>query len=306
MIRFSAILFFCIAMVNTLFANEVFKKLDDRMKQTNSLVCVGLDPDPSKMPLSLTNFSSNLEDTVFAFLSEVVDITAPQVCAYKIQKAFFDQFDDGHILLRNICAYIHQFYPDIPIFIDCKIGDTDNTMKAYMHLLFEDIKADGVVINPYMGDDVFEPFLNDPHKVALVLVQTSNPNAKVVQEIALENGRKLWEEILDLTLARWNKNGNMIPILSSNTSMNNYTSVRKVIPQDVPILLAGIGSQGGNPEVMNQLLNQDKRGVFVNSSRGILYPYNPSIENWKEEVLKAVLDLKFELNKIRFGESSND
>lgn len=298
---FAIVFILCCAMINTTFAHEVFRKLDARMVKTNSLVCVGLDPDITKMPLSLMSSDQALEDNVYSFLTQIIDITAPHACSFKLQKAFYDQFERGHRLLRNIVRYIHKNWPDIPVFVDCKIGDTDNTMKAYMHLLFEDIQADAVVINPYMGDDVFEPFIQDVSKVGIVLIQTSNPNAKVVQELKLAHGKILWQEMLQLTLDRWNKNNNLMVVLSSTTDAQNYTSIREQIPQDMPILLAGIGAQGGNPIVMKQLLNNDKRGVFVNSSRGILYPYTPENSAWQSAVLKAVIELKEMLNDIRNG-----
>ena len=286
--------------INSSFANDI-KTLDERIKKVDSLVCVGLDPDIKKMPKSITDLNISNEDKVYKFLIEVIKITAPHVSAYKIQKAFYDQFDNGHILLKTIVHYIHSNYKDILVFIDCKIGDTDNTMKTYMETLFENIKADGVVINPYMGDDVFEPFMQDKNKIGIVLVQTSNPNAKIVQELKLKNEKMLWEEILDILITRWNVNKNLIPVLSSNTDNLNYSLIRQRIPQDMPILLAGVGSQGGDPIVVKQLLNNDKRGVFVNSSRGILYPYDPTDENWQKSVLQSVVELKNTLNNLRRG-----
>lgn len=283
--------FLFIVFINFNFANDVIKQLDERIFQTNSLVCVGLDPDLGKLPLPY-------KEDIFLFLSEIIDITSPHVCAYKIQKAFFDRFANGYSLCREICSYIHINYPAIPIFIDCKIGDVGNTMQSYMALIFDDMKADGVVVNPYMGDDIFAPFLEDSNKVAIVLIQTSNPNAKVVQELPLANGKVLWEEILDIAVSRWNTNKNIIPVLSSKSG-SDYNLVRKKIPQDMPILLVGIGAQEGNPQVLGQLLNKDKRGVFVNSSRGILYPYTPEDENWRTEVLRAVIRLKETLNRFR-------
>lgn len=297
---FKFLLLICCAMVNIV-ANEVFQKLDRAMINANSFVCVGLDPDITKIPLSIIKTSSNTEDCVYNFLTQIIDITAPYACSFKLQKAFYDQFDLGHDLLRKTVAYIHENHPGIPAFIDCKIGDTDNTMKAYMYLLFEDIKADAVVINPYMGDDVLEPFIQDKNKVGILLIQTSNPNAKIVQELALSNGKKLWEQMLDFAIGRWNKNKNLILVLSSNTDTQDYAAIREKIPQDMPILLAGIGAQGGNPAILKQLLNKNGRGVFVNSSRGILYPYNRSDEQWKDAVLKAVIELKEALNTIRMG-----
>lgn len=286
-------------MVANIYAHDAFKMLDNRMVQINSLAGVGLDPDITKMPLEFLNSNQSDEEKVFSFLKEVIDITAPHSCCYKLQKAFYDQFDLGHELLRKTVEYIHEKHPGIPAFIDCKIGDTDNTMKAYMTLFFEDLKADAVVINPYMGDDVLEPFMQDPKKAAIVLIRTSNPNAKVVQELPLANGKKLWEEMLDLALSRWNKNSNLIVVLSSNVDACDYAAIRSKIPQDTPILLAGIGLQGGDPAVMKQLLNDEGRGVFVNSSRGILYPYHQSDANWRDAVLNAVVELKNVLNDIR-------
>lgn len=159
--------FFCILTISQISGNEVTRKLDERMKSVDSLACVGLDPDLSKMPLTITSLNLPCEEKVYLFLTQVVEITSPHVCCYKIQKAFFDQFDHGHCLLRRICQYVHEKYPDIPVFIDCKIGDIDNTMIAYMNLIFKDFSADGVVVNPYMGDDVLEPFLNDEKKQRL-------------------------------------------------------------------------------------------------------------------------------------------
>lgn len=291
-------LLLCAAITTHVCANEAFKKLDDRIIHVNSLVGVGLDPDLTKMPYEIINSDQSPEQKTFSFLKEVITITAPHSCCFKLQKAFYDQFDLGHELLRQTVQFIHENYPDIPAYVDCKIGDTDNTMKAYMSLLFDDIKADAVVINPYMGDDVLEPFMNDPKKTAIVLIQTSNPNAKIVQDIPLANGKKLWQEMLDLALERWNKNNNLIFVLSSNSDCD-YSLVRSKIPQNSAILLAGIGLQGGNPQVVRQLLNNDKRGVFVNSSRGILYPYAQDDANWRSAILSAVIELKNVFNDIR-------
>jgi len=278
---------------------SLYEKIDNAIIQSNSLVCVGLDPDISKMPLCLVNKDISDEEKVFTFLMQIIDITASHACAFKIQKAFYDQFDLGHALLKETVQYIKNNYPHIPVIIDCKIGDTDNTMLAYMHLLFEDIQADAVVVNPYMGDDVLEPFMQDQHKGAVVLVQTSNPRAQIVQEITSINNIPLWQEILHLTLNRWNVNNNLILVLSSNANLSNYEAIRQQIPQNVPILLAGIGLQGGNPIILKQLLNENNRGVFVNSSRGILYPYDRNNNNWHIEVLNAVVELKNMLNTIR-------
>ncbi len=279
--------------------NECIDKLHRRM--TDSLVCIGLDPDWEKLPLEIRGRGSNLEERIFSFLKEVIDLTAEHACAFKIQKAFYDSFDKGPALLRDTVSYLKENHSDVPVFIDCKIGDIDNTMNAYIHNLFELIGADGVVINPYMGDDVFQPFFDDPEKVAIVLVQTSNPQAKVVQELKLDSGEFLWERVLDLTLSRWNRKGNLIPVLSSNAETSDFKAIRREIPQETPILLAGIGAQGGNLSLIRDLLNEQKSGVFVNSSRGILYPYSPDESDWREAIRQAAIKLKDQINRVRYA-----
>lgn len=289
-----------VLLCNATWANVCLDNLSKQMHIKNSLVCVGLDPDPRKFPNEIQNMKNiSVEQKTLLFLKDVVDITADHVCAYKIQKAFFDIYNDGHKLLHDTIEYIHAKHPGIPVFVDCKIGDIDNTMQAYMDNLFKELNADGVVINPYMGDDVFEPFITDKNKVAIVLVQTSNPNAKIVQELKLSNGKVLWEEMLELTVNRWNQNSNLIPVLSSNSSNVDFKKVRKSIPQNMPILLAGVGSQGGDEGVVRDLLNNNGSGVFINSSRGILYPYKKDDLQWRSKVLSAVDNLKQSINSMR-------
>ncbi len=280
-------------------ASAVLDSLNKAMLEKDTLVCVGLDPDPSKMPLEMMALDLPLNERVYAFLVSVVDITADHVCAYKAQKAFFDDLKGGQDLLVKIVRYVKSNHKGIPVFIDCKIGDTENTMGAYMNHLFDRVKADGVVVNPYMGDDVFLPFYDDPEKVALVMVQTSNPSAKIVQELKLSSGEFLWEKTLDFTINRWNKKKNLIAILSSNSQDYDYRALRKTIPDEMPILLAGVGAQGVSLSVLKDLLDQRGTGVFVNSSRGILYPYPIESTEWRTRILEETVKLKDQINEIR-------
>jgi len=272
--------------------------LRDAMVSKNTLACVGLDPDLSKMPLAITGPHASDEVKVSRFLCEVIDITGPHVCAYKVQKAFFDVFPKGHELLTKIVAYAQENYPEVMVFIDAKVGDIDNTMEAYLHNIFEEIQADGLVVNPYMGDDVLRPFELLGDKAAIVLVKTSNPGADIVQNIVLSDGRMLWQYMLQLVAERWNKGSNLIPVLSSIADAD-LSSVRQVIPDDMPILFAGYGVQGGNLDHFRQLLDSTGRGVFVNSSRGVLYPYYPAETEWRQKILTAVIELKETLNQGR-------
>jgi orotidine-5'-phosphate decarboxylase len=275
--------------------------LRDAMASKNTLACVGLDPDLSKMPLSITGPHASDEVKVWRFLREIIDITGPHVCSYKVQKAFFDVFPKGHELLAKVVAYAQDRYPEVMVFIDAKVGDIDNTMEAYLRNIFEEIRADGLVVNPYMGDDVLKPFESLGDKVGIVLVKTSNPGADIVQNIVLSDGRMLWQYMLQLVAERWNKGSNLIPVLSSIADAD-LSVVRQVIPDDMPILFAGYGVQGGSLDHFRQLLDSTGRGVFVNSSRGVLYPYDPTETEWRQKILDAVIELKETLNQ---GRSAN-
>ncbi|HUD02704.1 MAG TPA: orotidine-5'-phosphate decarboxylase [Candidatus Paceibacterota bacterium] len=276
--------------------------LRDAMVSKNTLACVGLDPDLAKMPLSIIGPHASDEVKVSRFLREVIDITGPHICAYKVQKAFFDVFPKGHELLVKVVAYVQEHYPEVMVFVDAKVGDIDNTMDAYLRNIFEEIRADGLVVNPYMGDDVLKPFESLGDKAGVVLVKTSNPGADIVQNIVLSDGRMLWQYMLQLVAERWNRGSNLIPVLSSIADAD-LSGVRQVIPDDMPILFAGYGVQGGSLDHFRQLLDSTGRGVFVNSSRGVLYPYDPAETEWRQKILDAVIELKETLNQWRSADA---
>lgn len=260
-------------------------ELSRGMTINNTLCCCGLDPDVSKFPTEILDKSGSNEEKAYAFLTEVIGVTAPYVCAYKAQKAFFDCFAGGHDLLKGVVMYVHEQFPGIPIIIDCKIGDTENTMRAYINNLFVNMDVDGIVVNPYMGDDVIEPFWDFPEKMAVVLVRTSNHGASITQDMMTASGKKLWEVVLDFMINRWNMAGNMVPVISSTVQMD-LRSVRKAIPDSMNILFTGVGEQGGDESGVRLLLNSEQSGVFVNSSRGILYaPYHG-----KQQLQEADID----------------
>ena len=272
--------------------------LKKAMIRNNSLACCGLDPDITKMPREIIVQRMSDEKKTRRFLSEVVDLTGDHVCAYKIQKAFFDVFPKGHSLLEEVIGYAHERFPLVPVFVDAKVGDIENTMSAYLQNILDELGADGVVVNPYMGDEVVMPFTKLSQKAGIVLVRTSNVGAAVVQDVLLADGRPLWRHVLDLVVKRWNEASNLIPVLSSTTDAD-LEEIRNVIPDNMPVLFAGFGVQGGSLKHFRQLLDTKKRGVFVNSSRGLLYPYESSDERWREKVTNSTVSLKETLNNER-------
>jgi GTP cyclohydrolase II len=133
----------------------VLTQLRSTASRRNSAVCCGLDPDFDKMPLVFQD-SRSPEDGILEFLTRVVDLTLESVCSYKIQKAFFDQYADGHRVLAKLISHIKARDPETPVIVDCKIGDIENTMRAYLENIFRVLGADAVVLNPYMGSEVWE------------------------------------------------------------------------------------------------------------------------------------------------------
>lgn len=282
------------------------ERLHWAMKVKDTMVCCGLDPDLNRMPLGVTRQNGSSERKAVEFLQSIIDFTAPHVCAYKVQKAFFDVWRDGHAALQDVIAYAHERSPDTPVFLDCKIGDIDNTMTAYLDNVFGHLHADGVVVNPYMGDDVMTPFASLPDKAAIVLVKTSNPGGTVMQDIRLANGKTLWMHTLDLVVHRWNEASNMIPVLTTTSDV--CSSIRRSqMPSTMPILLAGFGAQGGTAQHIQSLLSQHGSAVFVNSSRELLYPSVSQGSDWREATTQAVTAMKQLLNdQRRLAEEKNE
>lgn len=278
----------------------ITKQLIDRQCTQNTLACVGLDPDISKFPAAMLGTNTSDESKVLNFLKEVVNLTASHVCAYKPQKAFFDLLPGGHAVLQEIVSFIHETYPGIPVLMDCKVGDIDNTMNTYMRNILDVLGADGMIVNPYMGDEVIMPFSKRSDKAGIVLVRTSNPGSVIMQEVILASGNPYWVHTLNLVVHRWNTARNLIAVISSTAEMDMQL-VRRLIPQDMPILLAGIGAQGGDMKSLSKLLNTDGVGVYVNSSRGILYAQPDSHETWQKAIERSVIRLKDQLNEHRGG-----
>jgi len=255
------------------------------MKTKDTLLCCGVDPDIRHIPTKF--FSSSVQSGILKYITGLVDDTYDIVCAYKIQKAFFDQWAFGRELLYGTVATIRSRDKELPIFLDCKIGDIGNTMEVYLSTLFG-FGVDGIVVNPYMGDETLMPFVNMPNLCALPLVRTSNPGAMTTQDVRLGDGRMYWEYMLDLVM-KHNTSKNMVPILSSTTGYD-YPKVRDIIGDATVVLLAGVGAQGGSIDALKGLKNQGGRGVFVNSSRAIMYPSDGDIR-------KSALQLRRRLNE---------
>ena len=230
-----------------------------------SWLCVGLDPDLQKMPDML----EKSPDGIRQFLKAIIDSTKDLVCAYKPNSAFYEQFGaEGIALLKEIIDYI----PDnIPVILDAKRGDIGNTSKMYAITAFESLGADAITVHPYMGIDSVGPFLDYEDKGVFILCLTSNPSSGDFQKQVVGDSNMFYKLVAETAL-KWNKNDN-VGLVVGATRAEELKGVRKIAGEHVPILIPGVGAQGGDLE--QSLLNGGNKSgqlAIINVSRSVLYP----------------------------------
>jgi orotidine 5'-phosphate decarboxylase subfamily 2 len=266
----------------------------NRINEHGTGVCLGLDPAIEKMPVEFSKLSPS--EAIICFLKEVVSITHSRVSAYKVQKAFLDLYG-GPELLKEIIRIIRLKTEEVPVFVDCKVGDTENTMKAYLRNIFDNADADAIVINPYMGTDIFTALKEYSDRGIAVLIRTSNKNANVIQDVPVTKSMiPFWKYILNYAITNWNENNNLIPVLSEHCVEEK---IRENIPDNMPILYAGVGAQGGNLSKISCLFNKKRKGIIVSSSRALIYPYPPDEQQWKKKISEALEKLCTHIHNIR-------
>ena len=236
-------------------------------QRNDSLVCVGLDPEPARFP---ARFAGD-DDAVFAFCRDIVDATADLACCFKPQVAHFAAL--GAVgALERLVAHIHAHQPGVPVILDAKRGDIGSTAQHYAHEAFERFGADAVTVNPYLGRDSAQPFLDRADKGVVVLCRTSNPGARELQDLDV-GGRPLYQHVAALVAGEWNTHGNCL-LVTGATWPGELAAVRRLVG-DLPLLVPGVGAQGGDVEaVVRNGRSADGTGLLVSSSRAILYASN--------------------------------
>ncbi len=242
------------------------EKLATASAANDSLLCVGLDPEPARLPAPLAHLPSS--EAVTAFCREIVAATGDLVCAYKPNLAFFLALGrEGWDALLAVRAMVP---PAIPLVLDAKFGDIGNTAGAYARFAFDVLDADAVTVNPYLGGDAVAPFLARPERAALLLVKTSNPGSGDVQDVRTTTG-----ETVAIHVARhvgiWGAAHDNAGAVVGATYPADLAAVRVTLP-DAPILVPGVGAQGGDLEA-TVMAGIDARGggLLISASRGVLY-----------------------------------
>jgi orotidine-5'-phosphate decarboxylase len=239
-------------------------RLNASWDRSNSLVCVGLDPEIERLPRDIAMQPS----PIFQFNKAIIDATADLVCAYKPQFAHYAAYEAEDQLERTI-EYIHRSYPGIPVILDSKRGDVGNTALRYAIEAFERYGADAVTVNPYLGGDSLEPFLKYEDKGVIILCRTSNPGGRDLQDLDV-GGRKLYQVVADMAARRWNSRGNCALVVGA-TQPRELAEVREIVGK-MPFLVPGVGAQGGDvAAAVTNGQTADGTGLIISSSRAILY-----------------------------------
>jgi orotidine-5'-phosphate decarboxylase len=264
-------------------------KLEHAWQKNKSLVCVGLDPLIEKMPKHI----QQKKNPMFEFCKAIVDSTANYACTFKIQIAYFSS-QRAEQELEDIIAYIHENYPDIPVILDAKRSDIANTAEQYAIEAFDRYKANALTVVPFQGPDAMKPYLDRADKGIVILCRTSNPGAAEMQDILLANGEPVYQHIAHQAASEWNYNNNIALVVGA-TRTEELKQIRNIIG-DMPILVPGIGAQGGSLE--SSVLygkNSKNTGLMISASRSIIYA--ASGEDFADAAQRVVCEMNAEIKR---------
>jgi orotidine-5'-phosphate decarboxylase len=262
---------------------EFVSRLINASRRNRSLLCVGLDPDPSKLPVK----------DIFEFNKAIIDATADLVCCYKPNLAFYEALGiRGLQALKKTVNYIPR---DIPVIGDAKRGDIGNTAAAYAKALFGYYKFDAVTVNPYMGYDSVKPFLDYRDKGIFVVCRTSNSSASDFQDLVDNFGMKFYQTVA-LRAGDWNKGGN-VGLVVGATYPEELKEIRKLCP-GMPLLIPGIGAQGGDLELSVRYgVDAAKEMAIIVAARQVLYASKGP--DYAQAARKAASELRDAINRYR-------
>lgn len=267
------------------------QKLNKITKRNNSLLCVGLDPELEKMPKHILK----RDDPIFEFNKTIIDTTHDLVCAYKPNIAFYEAYGiDGLKSLKKIIEYIQKNYSNVPIILDAKRADIGNTAKMYAKAIFEYWKADATTVYPYLGLDSLIPFLQYKEKLTILLIRTSNPDAKTFQDLKT-NGDPLYMQIAK-TVKKWSYKN--IGIFAGATYPKELADIRKIFP-NTPILTAGIGAQNAEAKkAVRAGVDKNGNNLICNNSRAIIYA--SSDKNFAKIARLKAEEMQETINRYRY------
>lgn len=288
-------------------------KLLEAARKNKSWLCVGLDPVLEKLPSHLGSDAN----AILEFNRAVIEVTSDLVCAYKPNAAFYECMgSEGWEVLSKT---IRSVPSHIPVIVDAKRGDIGNTAAMYAKSIFEQLDADAVTVNPYLGRDSIEPFTRYMDKGVIILCLTSNKSSADIQQLTITENhpetvlgtprsqtktsvaffnsstKKIYEHIAGLA-AEWNVNDN-IGLVVGATSPKELGIVREIVGEDIPFLIPGVGAQGGDlQQSIEYGSNADGKLAIINVARGIIYAWTDE-SNYESQIREAALSFKERIEK---------
>ena len=251
---------------------------------SGKFICIGLDTDLKKLPIHL----SSVKNPVVEFNKRIIEATNESVAAYKLNLAFYES--EGIDGLKNLEETLSFIPKEVLIIADGKRGDIGNTSNLYARSIYEHFNFDSTTLNPYMGFDSLEPFLSFTDKLNFILALTSNPGSSDFQKLKFENGKFLFQSVIE-KVNEWNKNLNC-GIVFGATNLNELKENLDLI-ENLPLLIPGVGAQGGSLEdVTKTLFANEKKSFLINVSRGIIY------KSTGEDFAEAAKNELNNLNKV--------
>jgi orotidine-5'-phosphate decarboxylase len=261
-----------------------FDRIRVRQKAINSRLCIGLDPDVSRFPAVLQASSS----PIFEFNKAIIDATADIASCFKPQIAHFAAAAAEDELLETI-RYAQA--AGVPVLLDGKRGDVGSTAEMYARELFERYGADAVTINPYLGQDSMQPYLDYADRGVFILCRTSNPGGADLQHLTLESGDTLYEHVAKQAATVWNGNNN-VGLVVGATRPEELRRIRDIC-EEMTFLLPGVGAQGA--DISEMMGAGQGGGMLISSSRAILYAGDG--EDFAEQARKVAIDTRDEINR---------
>lgn len=269
-----------------------YDKLRTRIDKQNSLLCVGLDSDIKKIPEHL----KTEQFPQFAFNKAIIDATHEYVCVYKPNSAYYEAYgSEGIRALKMTCDYLHDSYSDIVIILDAKRGDIGNTNEGYVTYAFDYLKSDAITLHPFLGKESLAPFLERKDKGCIILCRTSNPGAGEFQDLQSDN-TPLYKHVAEHVSKDWNTNDNCALVVGA-TYPEELKEVRSIVG-DMPLLIPGIGAQGGDVEkTVKAGCDSSGSNAIINSSRGIIFASLGS--DFAQKAAEEAKNLKNTINLYR-------
>ena len=269
-----------------------FRRLLSVKWEEGKFLCIGLDPDFDKIPESA--HKEGTRETIVNFNRAIIDATRDLVCAFKPNSAFYESHgDEGWNALRETIQYIKEQAPDVAIILDAKRGDIGNTNNGYVESAFDHLHVDAITVQPYLGREAVQPFLDCKDKGIIVLCKTSNEGASEFQDLRVE-GKPLYRIVAEHVVKDWDANGNCALVVGA-TYPQELSEVRAIAPH-MPILIPGIGTQNGDlQKTVAAGKTADGKGMIISASRAVIFA--SSGEDFAEAARGKAQELHGEIQK---------